>query len=63
MDTIPYVSGIKFSKAELNHLISLIKSNELEGDYSGNFNHYWKRSNKIKEKLQKCLTITVQKAK
>ena len=51
------------SKSEINHLLGLIQINEIEGCYSGNEKHYWKRSENIKLKLKKCLVITVQKAK
>jgi len=54
---------LKLSKSEINHLLGLIQMNEISGDYSGNEKHYKKRSNNIKEKLEKCLVITAQKAK
>lgn len=42
---------IKFTKAELNHLVTLIADNEREGTYYGNRKQYWKRSFKLKQKL------------
>jgi len=42
---------IKFTKAELSHLVYLIEKNEREGTYYGNAKQYWKRLFKLKKKL------------
>jgi len=42
---------IKFTPAEVSHILNIIDHNERDGIYSGNRDHYWKRSNRIKEKL------------
>jgi len=42
---------IKLTSPEILHLFNLIQSNEEEGSYWGNREEYWKRSKRIKEKL------------
>ncbi len=42
----------KFTHPELNHLLFLIESNEEEKAYYGPEKQYWKRSERIKEKLE-----------
>jgi hypothetical protein len=42
---------IKFTKAEISHLMSLITFNESEGTYYGNKKQYFKRSIILKNKL------------
>lgn len=38
--------------AELNHIHGLLDMNEEEGWYFGNKEQYWKRHERLKEKLQ-----------
>jgi len=40
------------TKAEVNHILSLISTNEREGWYYGIAAQYWVRSDRIKAKLQ-----------
>lgn len=42
---------MKFTKAEINHLLGLIETNERERVYWGNEKHYWNRSAKLKDML------------
>lgn len=42
---------IKLTDSEVEHLVHLINSNELEGVFNGYWLHYWKRSFRIKNKL------------
>jgi hypothetical protein len=44
--------GCGLTKAEVNHILSLISTNEREGWYYGIAAQYWVRSDRIKEKLQ-----------
>ena len=39
------------TKAEISHLLYLIEVNERDEWYYGNKEQYWKRSERIKEKL------------
>lgn len=41
----------KLSYSEINHILTLIKRNEDDRCYSGNQLQYWKRSERIKNKL------------
>jgi hypothetical protein len=41
----------KFTKAEINHLLTLIDRNENDGVYYSPKNQYWNRSERIKSKL------------
>jgi hypothetical protein len=43
---------VKLTKAEINHIMSLITDNEINGIYSGNRKAYWKRSLDVKHKLR-----------
>lgn len=43
---------LKLSKAELNHIETLIKRNEDDGVYYSPCNQYWNRSNRIKNKIK-----------
>jgi hypothetical protein len=43
---------IKLSVAEISHILTLIESNEREGSYYSPKDHYWRRSDRIKRKLQ-----------
>jgi len=42
---------LKFTKAEIEHIDSLIKLNEEEGSYYSPRNAYWARSARIRKKL------------
>lgn len=42
----------KFTKTEKHHILSLIQDNEREGNYYGNREQYWKRSDRIKATLK-----------
>lgn len=61
-DEKPEKGGLKFTKAEIHHLQSLIEVNEREGWYYGNKDQYWKRSNRIKEKLSNLTTSEPSKS-
>lgn len=43
---------MKFTNAEINHLLSLIEANERDGWYYAPRDQYWKRSERIKAKLK-----------
>ncbi len=47
----------KLTKREIDHLLTLIRINEQNGDYYGNQLHYWKRSYKIKDKLKQLINL------
>ncbi len=47
---------MKLTLAEINHLLCLIDDNEREGNYWGNKQHYWKRSERLKQKLLKHIS-------
>lgn len=44
---------IKLTTAEINHILTLISMNEKDRWVYGNTEQYWKRLNKIKDKLMK----------
>jgi len=46
---------MKFTDAEINHLLTLIKWNEIEGSYYGNKRAYNKRIEVIKIKLKQWI--------
>ena len=45
----------KLTKAEINHLLELLKSREIEEVYYGNKEQYEKRAERIKQKLMNML--------
>lgn len=45
--------NISFSESELSHILTLISENHREGWYYGPRDQYWKRSDRIKEKIIK----------
>ena len=45
------VVSITLTLPEISHILGLIQSNESEGNYYGNRDEYWLRSNRIKAKL------------
>jgi hypothetical protein len=48
--------NIKFSESELMHLLTLIQTNHDEGWYYGPCDQYWKRSDRIEEKIRRATT-------
>jgi hypothetical protein len=46
---------LRMNISDLNHILSLIDSNEREGWYYGNKDQYWRRSDRIKEHINKCI--------
>jgi hypothetical protein len=42
---------VSLQKSEVNHLLSLIESNEERGEYTAPESLYWDRSYRIKKKL------------
>jgi len=45
---------IKLTKSEIDHLLNLIAMNHIEECYSGNSDQYWKRSERIRSKLNRA---------
>ena len=43
---------VKLTKSEINHLLHLVEKNEEDGSYTEPKDQYWKRSQRIKSKLE-----------
>jgi len=58
MRRISELKSMQLTKSEINHVLSLIESNHRSGEYTAPKEQYWKRSNRIRAKINAMLEKT-----
>ena len=53
---------IKFTAAQISHLLTLLRDAEERGEYYGNREQYWKRHAEITQRLNDSLTINEERS-